>query len=145
MVNIPNTYPTLFGGPLFDEENNAVGMLFPFNDKLLGTHMLAVPSNYLEGILSQFKQGEGEIRRPHIGMSIKSSSSGEGAFVLRVSSDGPAQVAGVKLGDTILEINDQKITNNSDFFKCVGYRLGETLKLKLENGGKYRYVTIKTT
>jgi S1-C subfamily serine protease len=30
MVNIPNQHHSLYGGPLFDEENNVLGMVFPF-------------------------------------------------------------------------------------------------------------------
>jgi len=75
-------------------------------------------------------------------MSIKSSSSGNGAYVIKVNSDGPASTAGVKLGETIMEINDQKIANGNDFFKCVGFKLGEKFKMKLEKDGKTRVIYV---
>ena len=54
-------------------------------------------------------------------MSIKSSSSNNGVFVIRVNSDGPAAQAGIKPGDTICSINNLRIINDMDFFKSIGY------------------------
>jgi len=144
MANIPNKYTTLFGGPLFDENGHVLGIIIPYEDKLLPTHILATPYSFLEGVLKQYKEA-GRVRRPYLGMSIKSSASGTGAFVIKINSDGPANQGGIKLGDTIVEINDQKITNNNDFFKCLGYHIGQNLKMKLERDGKYRIVHIMSS
>jgi len=141
MVNIPNNTPSLYGSPLFNQEGQVFGMIIPFEERLSPKHILAMPACFLEGIISQYK-ATGKIRRPYLGLSIKSSSSGNGAFIIRVGSDSPAFHAGVKLGDTIVEVNDRKITNNNDFFKCLGYKIGEPLKLKLERDGKYRTVIV---
>ncbi len=139
MANIPNKYTSLFGGALFNEVGQALCIVIPFEDRLLSSHILATPYSFLEGILKQVKDN-GRVRRPYLGMTIKSSASGTGAFIIKINSDGPASQAGVRLGDTIVEINDQKITNNNDFFKCLGYRIGQDFKMKLERDGKYRTV-----
>jgi len=144
MANIPNSNTTLFGGPLYDETGAVLGMIIPYDDKILPTHILATPYSFLEGIIKQYKEN-GRVRRPYLGMSIKSAGSGNGAFVIKISSDSPAHQVGVKLGDTIVEINDQSITNNNDFFKCLGYNIGQDLKFKLERDGKYRVVHIKSS
>lgn len=41
-------------------------------------------------------------------MSIKTaeSSPGGGAFIIRISSEGPANQSGLKLGDVIKEVNN---------------------------------------
>ena len=141
MSNIPNKYPTLYGGPLFDEGGHVLGMIIPFEEKLLSDHTIAMPASFMEGIITQYKE-TGRVRRPYLGMSLKSSASGSGASVIKLNSDGPASQNGVRLGDTVVEINDQKITNNNDFFKCLGYQIGNTFKLKLEKDGKFRVVHV---
>ena len=57
-----------------------------------------------------------------MGCSIKSSSEGKGAFVIKVNSEGPASKAGLKLGDTIMEIDGVGIEDGGDLFKCIGYK-----------------------
>jgi len=143
MSNIPNRNPALFGGPLYDEHGKVIGMIVPFEEKLLPRHLLAAPYSFIEGIIKQYKDG-GRVRRPYFGMSMKTAPSGLGVSVLRVNNDGPADQGGVKLGDTVVEINDHRITNSNDFFKCVGYNLGQDFKVKLERDGKYRVVHIKS-
>lgn len=144
MVNIPNKHSTLFGAPLFDSNSNVLGMVIPYDDRILSTHILATPASFLQGVINQYKT-TGRVRRPYLGMSIKSSASGSGAFIIKVNSEGPAAQGGVKLGDTIVEINDQKITNSNDFFKCLEYHIGQDLKMKLERDGKYRVIHITSS
>ena len=141
MASIPNIHPSIYGGPLVDKSGVAFGMLIPFDNTLLPDHLLVMPYDYLSGIIEQCKS-TGKVRRPYLGMTIKSAASGNGAYVIKVNSDGPASQAGVKLGDTVLEVNEHKITNSSDFFKCLGFKLGEKLKLKVEKDGKPRVIFI---
>lgn len=143
MSNIPNRNPTIFGGPLYDDHGKVIGMIVPFEEKLLPRHLLAAPYSFIEGIIKQYKDG-GRVRRPYFGMSMKTAPSGLGVSVIQVSTDGPAEKGGVRLGDTVVEINDHRITNSNDFFKCIGYNLGQDFKVKLERDGKYRVVHIKS-
>ncbi len=116
----------------------------PFDNKLLPYNLLAMPSNFFQGIVDQYREKK-QIRRPYIGLSIKSATSQKGAFVLKVNTDGPGHVGGIKLGDTIVEIDGNPITNGSDFFKAIGYKLGKEFQIKLERDGKYRTVTVNSS
>lgn len=142
MANIKNVHTTLYGSPLLDQQGAVIGMMMPFDYKHLPNHVLATPAKYIEGILEQYKR-TGKVKRPFLGMSVKTAAGGNGAFIIKLNSDGPAVQGGLKLGDTITEINDQKITSNVDFMKCVGYKLGDKLKLKVERDGKARTVFLE--
>lgn len=79
-------------------------------------------------------------------MSIKSAqnSSQDGAFVIKVNSEGPAQKADIKLGDTIVEIDGISVTDGADLFKILGYKIQKKFKVKLFKDGKFREVVLET-
>lgn len=141
MVNIKNVFTTLYGGPLFDQQGSVVGVIIPFDYKHLSHHILAIPAKFISGILEQYKK-TGKVQRPFLGVTVKTAAGGNGAFIIKTNSDGPAAKAGLKIGDTITEINGQKITSNLDFTKCVGYKI-EPLKLTVERNGKTRVVLVE--
>lgn len=51
---------------------------------------------------------------------MKTSENG-GAFIIRLSSDGPAEQAGIKLGEIIKSINQTPIIHAADVCKILGY------------------------
>lgn len=55
-------------------------------------------------------------------MTVKTSENG-GAFIIRLSSDSPADQAGIKLGDVIKSINDTKIKHAADVCKILGFHI----------------------
>ena len=81
-----------------------------------------------------------------LGMSIKSALNNkyDGAFVIKVNTDGPAQKADIKLGDTIVEVDGIAVTDGSDLLKILGYQLEKKFKLKLFKDGKFRTVELET-
>ncbi|QBD85092.1 SpoIVB peptidase [Clostridium tetani] len=48
----------------------------------------------------------------------------------------PATLAGIELGDSILEINNEKIENGEKISSIISKSNGETLKIKIERKGK---------
>ncbi len=54
-------------------------------------------------------------------MTVKTAQGGDGAFVIKISSDGPAGRAGIKLGDLITMVDGVRITDSRDVLKVVGY------------------------
>lgn len=50
-------------------------------------------------------------RQPHLGLKIEDTKDNQGAKVLEVQKDSPAEKAGIKAGDVITEMNGQKINN----------------------------------
>ena len=54
-----------------------------------------------------------------------------------VSDDGPAQKAGIKEGDWIVEIAGTPIKNMAGYMKAMaGQKAGETIEIVITRGGK---------
>ena len=60
------------------------------------------------------------IERPYLGVSLRSMIDKPGMMVLLVNTDSPAWHAGLKVGDILLEIDNQKINNISDYYAAIG-------------------------
>ncbi len=55
----------------------------------------------------------------------------------------PAEESGIKLGDTILSINGQKVASNEDVYNIVSSSEGKELKVKIRREEKEKTVKIK--
>jgi serine protease Do len=105
-----------------------------------------VPVDLLKPILEEMiqtgRQKAG--RRPWLGVS---SSEVDGRLqVLRVSTDGPAQLAGVEAGDIILSLDGEKVTTLADFYKRLWSRgtPGVEVTLKVLHGVDVRDVKVRS-
>ena len=68
----------------------------------------------------------------------------EGVVVVEVSKNTPADVAGLKKGDVILELNGTKITNIAYFrAELYKYNVGDTIKLKIMRDNNIKEVKVK--
>ncbi len=60
------------------------------------------------------------MERPYLGVSLRSMIDKPGMMVLLVNTDSPAWHAGLKVGDILLEIDNQKINNITDYYAIIG-------------------------
>ena len=67
----------------------------------------------------------------------------KGVFVLDVKKGSIMSLTGLRAGDVIVSINDEKITNNLDFRKAI-YKLnpGEEVRIGVYNAGQTREIVI---
>jgi S1-C subfamily serine protease len=72
-----------------------------------------------------------EISRPYLGCSIRSTELGVGMVVIMVKSDSPAEIAGIRLKDVILEIEGKPINTIHDYNGAVGSEKGKK-KVKIQ-------------
>lgn len=115
------------GGPLFSEEGKVVGMITVFMSD--GLHSIginfAIPSNLLNKVFNQLRK-YGKIQRSWLGISLGKMDKNAAKFLLNsnvgyhvthVSENSSAKAAGIKVGDIILEINEEPIseTTNIDY------------------------------
>lgn len=119
------------GGALVDMRGNLIGINTAIFTKSGGSHGIgfAIPSDMVKVVLRSIQSGGDRITRPWIGASFQTVSPDiaenlglkrpRGAMVVGVVENGPADAAGLKLGDVVLAINAQNI-NNPD---ALGYRL----------------------
>ncbi len=119
------------GGPLIDTDGHVVGI----NAAILGGEEgggnigigFAVPINTAKTLLPQLRKGK--VVRGRIGLQVSpigedeaqalKLTKAEGAIVRQVERDSPAERAGLKPGDVILECQGQAIKNPDDLVALI--------------------------
>ncbi len=142
---------------------NSGGPLFNFNGEVVGVNTaiiargqgigFAIPINMTKNIVSQLKDG-GKVVRGWIGVYVQqvtpeiaeslNLNDDSGALVADITDDGPADKAGLKRGDIIVEVNETKIDEMPELPKLVAsYAPGTKTKMKVIRDGKEKVLNIK--
>jgi len=113
------------GGPLINLRGEVVGIntaIFSRGGGNIGIGF-AIPINLVKELLPQLKS-KGKVTRGWLGVVIQGVTpaiaeslgmdQARGALVANVSSDGPAQRAGVQIGDVIIEFGRERIKESND-------------------------------
>lgn len=113
------------GGPLLNLHGEVVGIntaIFSRTGGNIGIGF-AIPINLVKELLPQLR-GKGKVTRGYLGVLIQkvtpeiAESLGmdkpRGALVANISKDGPAEKAGVKVGDVIIEFDGKEIKDSGD-------------------------------
>ncbi|MFN7094382.1 MAG: Do family serine endopeptidase, partial [Burkholderiales bacterium] len=145
------------GGPLINLNGEIIGMNSQIYSKS-GGYMgisFAIPIDYAVKVADQLK-ATGKVKRGRLGIAIQPITSElaksfglagtNGALVNSVEANSAAAKAGLQVGDIILKINGQFITNSNLLPRLVG-QLGPDKKLNLEvwRNGKTITLTAVTT
>jgi serine protease Do/serine protease DegQ len=112
----------------------------------------AVPSSIVKAVLEQLERF-GEVRRGRIGVVVQpitpdiasalSLPIARGALVTSVERNSPADRAGLKAGDAILELDGKAVLGASDLRTRIGLRAsGATVSLKYLRQGQQRTATL---
>lgn len=119
------------GGPLFNMDGEVVGINSQIYSPSGGSVGLsfAIPSSLAIDVVNQLKD-KGRVERGWLGVMIGNvdkdlaSAYGldkaQGAIVSEVSPNGPAEKAGVKMGDLIVKFNGQDVHSQADLPRIVG-------------------------
>jgi len=115
------------GGPLINMEGNVVGI----NTAIIAGGQgigFAIPVNLARGIIDQLKT-RGEVTRGWLGVGIQDLTpalkeyygvkEGEGILVTQVFPNDPADNAGIKRGDIILEVNGHKVETGRELSRMI--------------------------
>jgi len=133
------------GGPLFNFWGEVVGI----NTAIIATGQgigFAIPINMAKEIVAQLKE-EGRVIRGWLGVVIQRVTSQlaksfdlkdeRGALVSQVFKDSPAERAGIKQGDIILEFDEKEIKDFGDLSRiAASTRPGKKIKVKVFRAGK---------
>jgi serine protease Do len=145
------------GGPLLNVRGEVVGI----NTAILSDRMqagnlgigFAVPINAVRELLPQLRSGK--VTRGRIGVSLSrlvqkdalqqlGVKDGRGALVQQVDPGGPADAAGLKAGDVIVEFNGKPVQGNDDLVdRVVRTAPGTSVPLKAIRNGKETSLTVK--
>jgi serine protease Do/serine protease DegQ len=138
---------------------NSGGALINLNGDLIGINTaivgptggnvgigFAVPSNMVRAVMRQLVN-YGEVRRGRIGLTTQDltpeqakalgTQMGQGAVVVEVARDSPADKAGLRAGDVIVAVNGRSIRGSADVRNQVGLiPVGEEVEFRLFRDGR---------
>jgi serine protease Do len=138
------------GGPLVNLEGEVVGVNTLIQVGAGGAYGFAIPVNEVRRV-AQVLVKEGRVRYPYLGLlltdvkdlddsqkaKLGKSLPQQGAFVQELTPGGPAGKAGMRAGDVITEVNNQKIGGAGDVVDYVsGQNIGTKVTLHYIREGK---------
>lgn len=138
------------GGPLFDMEGRVIGINSRIG-RFLTTNMHVPIAAYLES-WDRLVAGEAWGNLPGRGsyLGVQGEPDSAQAVISRVLPGGPAELAGIQVGDVIVKFNQKSVTDFASLQTCVGdsqpgerativlLRKGERLQLDVEIGERER-------
>ncbi len=140
------------GGPLFNLDGEVVGVTSAMlaRAQRIG---FAIPINIAKDVIGQIKNN-GKVVRGWLGVEIQDITpeiaramkliESNGALVSDVASDSPADRAGIKRGDVILEFNGHKINETEQLPRTVAAtKPGIELKIKVLRNGSEKSLLVK--
>jgi putative serine protease PepD len=108
----------------------------------------AIPIDQAKSIAQQLI-ATGHASRAQMGVSVGEATNADGSprVVLQsVTAGGPADLAGLKTGDTIVSIGGHQITDADSLIATVrSHRPGETVQVTYERNGSRQTATVKLT
>jgi S1-C subfamily serine protease len=132
------------GGPLLDEQGRVIGVNSQIRTGGGNANTgvgFAVPVDEIKRSLPALERGE-DPERAFLGVSSGPAPEG-GAAVGSVIDDGPAQRAGLREGDVIVEIADRPVREPDDVSALVNARRpGDEVRLIVEREGERRTLTV---
>ena len=143
------------GGPLFNLKGEVVGINSQIYTRSGGSIGLsfAIPISVAIDVVDQLK-ASGQVVRGWLGVGIQevdrdlAESFGldkpAGALVSQLEPGGPAEQAGVRVGDVVVEFNGEEIGESADLPHVVGMiKPGTRARMKVIRDGKPRNIEVK--
>ena len=155
------------GGPLLDSHGRMIGINSQIESPSGASAGVgfAIPVNIAKRIVPQLIR-DGEIRRPKLGIAPRDVESlakqmelpvSSGVLIVSVQPGGAAANAGLRgvvqtengdleLGDIIVGLDGEKVTNNDDLFKILDkHKVGDTVKAEIFRQGRRTSVPVRLT
>jgi Do/DeqQ family serine protease len=141
------------GGALIDVAGNLIGVntaIFSQSGGSLGIGF-AIPAKICQQVLNSILK-DGRVVRGWLGISLIPNTMDEdvlaakpvGVVVADVLRDGPADTAGVKRGDKIIQVNNEQITSASHLINYVALQAPQSvIDVVVERDGKQQSMQVK--
>ena len=121
------------GGLALDASGEAFGMA------VLGPRrVLVIPTATIERVAAQL-EARGRIARGYLGLGLQPVrlDDGVGAMVMNVDKAGPSAAAGIRQGDVIVAVNDQKLSGVRALSRTLGpASVGAVVDVAARRGGE---------
>jgi len=142
--------PGFSGGPLVDMNGKVLGM---YSSALArGAHAI-LPTPTLQRVAPSLQQ-HGKVQRGFIGVGVYpvrlpddvSKAAGgqeDGVVVVALQPDGPAQKAGIALGDVLIQLEGKPVTSPGELISLLDPdKVGKAVTAKVSRAGTVRDVSI---
>ena len=132
------------GGPLVNSLGEVIGVnsvIFTPNQGNIGLGF-AIPINRVKSVVAELKRSHKVDRDWYTGLEVQTVDvrvaryfgldKAEGVIVSDVKRDSPGERAGFRVGDIILEANDEKVADEAALSSVVNdLRVGDVVKMKV--------------
>ncbi len=144
------------GGPLINTLGEVIGVnavIFTPNQGSVGVGF-AIPINRVKNIVAELKK-KGKIERNFwTGLEVQTVDQrvaryfgldkAEGVIITEIKRYSPADRAGFKVGDVIVEVNGEKIANEDSITAIISdAKVGDVLQMKVLREKKYITIPLK--
>jgi S1-C subfamily serine protease len=144
-------YPGFSGGPLVASSGEFLGV----NTAGLHRSGITIPASTVQRVAAELLE-KGTIERPYLGLGMQpvalpeslrkklNLTAGEGLLIAHLDAGGPADKAGVLLGDLLIELGDhglQDVENVQTVLRSA--KAGQEIEAKLIRGGAVTTLKIK--
>jgi len=139
------------GGPLLNSRGEVIGINTAIAQESQNIGF-AIPSNVANSLIEKFKKQGGNFERPFLGVRYQMIDKQtailneivEGAYVIEVVENSPAQKAGIEFEDIIIEFDGKKVKDESNQNLAnliLEKRVGEAVNLKIWRNGEVKNLT----
>ncbi len=142
------------GGPLVDVDGNVVGLNTFILSQSGGSEGLgfAIPSNVIRNVFEQLRR-DGHVHRGQIGVFVRTINPAlatglglprdEGVILEDVIPTGPAEAAGLKVGDIVLSVAGHPVHNLREFaLSLYRFTIGESAAIQILRGKQTLTVSV---
>ncbi|AFZ10395.1 HtrA2 peptidase [Oscillatoria nigro-viridis PCC 7112] len=149
------------GGPLLNSRGEVIGINTAIRADAMGIGF-AIPIDKAKAIYAQLAKGE-QVSHPFLGIQMIALTPEmarennadpnaplivpevQGVLVMRVVPNTPAEKAGIRKGDVIVQIDGEAVTQAEQLQSLVdNSKIGQILKLKVRRGAQIKEVAVQT-
>lgn len=137
------------GGPLLNSSGQVIGVNVATTEGAQNIGF-AIPINSVKAIVDEFVK-TGTVSRAFLGVRYRFITKdiallnevAEGAYIQEVVANSPAEKAGIKAGDIITKIDNQKVDSDSKISEVIqSKKIGESISISVYSDGQEKNLTV---